>query len=716
MTTYDRVLEGCSPVPLAGYLKGIGILRLIAEQADERARGFWRDERFVLRTTLSEVELIRFLVETYRPTPVVAPWNGASGFWPKGNRNALNVIKTDTSSRLNSYRGAIRFCEELIAAKGLSRAPKEEKKAAFIIDLRAGLSDEACRWLDGAIALTTEGPSFPTILGTGGNDGHLDFSNNFMQRLVQVFRSKSETNAEMLQSSLFYVPSAHLEQGAVGQFSPGSAGGVNASNGFEADSRVNPWDFILTMEGALSFAATVVRRFAEDRRAFSFPFTAFMVGAGCGNSTFEDEPDSRGEFWAPLWARPATFDELLQLMSEGRAVLGARAAHSGLDIARAVSELGIARGIDDFVRYGFLMRAGQSFFATSLDRVRVQENPRASLISELDTGGWLRRARAACRDKNASASLRQTGRNLDESLFRLAADGSCKTVQEALVALGELMLNVARGSKLGEKVPPPPRLSEAWTIAGDDGSPEFALSEALASLDTERDELRLPFRRHLAPLNWDRKRKWWIWGIGTDAEALAVWTGRDLAGDMASVLERRVIEAQRRHSADQGKAGWPLFGWRSAPLAAVAAFLGRQTDDERIAALVAALAWVNARRGAPSTIAVEGVLPFAYCALKALFVPGGIEPVGKNHVLNSLPLVRLIRSGRIDEAQSHAQAVTHRAGLATVFACREPNSVVDSDRLAAALLIPIAQSSYLRLIHRAYPALSQDNEKGIHAS
>jgi CRISPR-associated protein Csx17 len=56
----DLVLDGCAPVPLAGYLKALGVFRLVAEQADKEARGFWRNERFVLRTRLSKDALVRF--------------------------------------------------------------------------------------------------------------------------------------------------------------------------------------------------------------------------------------------------------------------------------------------------------------------------------------------------------------------------------------------------------------------------------------------------------------------------------------------------------------------------------------------------------------------------------------------------------------------------------------------------------------------------------
>ena len=41
-------LDGCAPTPLAHYLKALGILRLVAEQADEHARGWWEGNHFRL--------------------------------------------------------------------------------------------------------------------------------------------------------------------------------------------------------------------------------------------------------------------------------------------------------------------------------------------------------------------------------------------------------------------------------------------------------------------------------------------------------------------------------------------------------------------------------------------------------------------------------------------------------------------------------------------
>ena len=77
----EIVLAGCAPIPLASYLKALGVFRLVAEQKDKNTRGCWRDETFVLDTILTTEELVRFFLHEYRPSPIVSPWNGGSGFY-----------------------------------------------------------------------------------------------------------------------------------------------------------------------------------------------------------------------------------------------------------------------------------------------------------------------------------------------------------------------------------------------------------------------------------------------------------------------------------------------------------------------------------------------------------------------------------------------------------------------------------------------------------
>ena len=111
-------LEGCRPTPLASYLKALGILRLVAEQKDEAARGWWQSDRFHLRTCLDRDALLRFFLEEYRPTPIVAPWNGGSGFYPNDVQAGIDAIRRGAHERFSSYRDAIELGARLISERG----------------------------------------------------------------------------------------------------------------------------------------------------------------------------------------------------------------------------------------------------------------------------------------------------------------------------------------------------------------------------------------------------------------------------------------------------------------------------------------------------------------------------------------------------------------------------------------------------------------------
>ncbi len=163
------------------YLKALGAFRLIAEQADPDARLSWVGGVAHLHSQFDGEGLTKFFLDLYRPTPIVAPWNSGSGFYG-GGAEPLDAIATSTADRLALYRDAIGGIRAIVPES----RPKDEQKESLLLRCRSELADDIVPWLDVCFVLGEERPSYFPLLGTGGNDGRLDFTNNFMQRLADV--------------------------------------------------------------------------------------------------------------------------------------------------------------------------------------------------------------------------------------------------------------------------------------------------------------------------------------------------------------------------------------------------------------------------------------------------------------------------------------------------------------------------------------------------
>jgi CRISPR-associated protein Csx17 len=546
MTQRVHHLKGCAPAPLAHYLKALGVLRIVGEQADRDARGWWEDEHFCLSTNLSKDELETFFLELYAPTPLLSPWNKGCGFF-KADDPGLAPLEQSSALRFQNFRDGIIASRQLLNAIGsadatvraikartktnrtfqtseqreevrqstayrtcldvlqsqlqkpslaesdrvslqvdiatveaivsetdrlptksdvdklkvsggykklLATAEREFKslKAALIPDCRRVWRGPHAEWMSAAVVLDEAGaPNWPSLLGTGGNDGNLDFTNNFMQQLGQLFDVASEhgtsrlTAATLLANALWFAPSNSLGSASVGQYLPGAAGGANSSTGFDSGNLLNSWDFVLMMEGAVVFSARATRRLApqEVTRA-SAPFT--VRGHATGHASPGTEKAQRGEQWMPLWSRPATLKEVAALFGEAKVQLGRQTANRPVDVARAISRLGVARGIDSFTRYGYLERNGQSTLAVALGRISVRQHPRVHLIDDL--GPWLDRLQRAARGKNPPARLMQAERRLADAVFNALthddANDRWQAILRAAVAVESLQATAGR--------------------------------------------------------------------------------------------------------------------------------------------------------------------------------------------------------------------------------------------------------------------------------
>jgi len=686
----DLILDGCTSSPLAHYLKALAVLRLVGAQADPHARGSWRQGRFVLRTTLSPDDVVRFFLDDYRPTPVVSPWNGGSGFAPKDNDAALTTIESSGGTRLDAYRRTIAVARRLFARFAGDVKVTKDAKVAMIPACRAEFPDEALPWMDAALVLAGDRVQFPPLLGTGGNDGRLDFSNNFMQRLLEVMPPREgervEASEAWLRSSLFATAVPGLLKGkAIGQFLPGAAGGPNATAGYDADSLVNPWDFVLLIEGTVLFAAAAVRRMDHrgQRAGMASPFTVRPSGIGYASASASEDDTSRGEIWLPTWPAPASPSEVTALFSEGRAEVGRRRARSGVDFARAVAAFGVDRGLDGFERFGFHVRNGLAYFATHLDRLPVRRNPNADLLDEVDS--WIESVRSKARGSTTPASVARSLRELDRSSMVLCRDGSPLRVQDVLVALGSLERALVRSRRWTQDdrggVRPLVGLSEAWVRAGDDGSHEWSLALALASVGRPGGA---SLRDHLEPVDAHAAadgRRWARWAQDPSRAVEVVWSGGDPIDDLVAVLERWLLRAERDGSPSGG-----LTGLRGASLAAVGAFLDARTDDARIASLLWGLIAIDpphsttvARTAAPPPDAGYAILKL--CAAGTT-VRQRIVPLDRS-------IFRRAASGDLAEATRRAARRLRACDLPTALDVVTSSPSLARRRLAA-VLFPLA--------------------------
>lgn len=754
MTTFEVAevaLPGCAPAPLASYLKALGILRLVAEQADADVRGWWQGNHFVLASTLDADGLKTFFLNEYIPSPIVSPWNGRAGFLEgddtDSNRSGAKVVReilNATHQRFARIKFIIEKCngntaiQELkkirIDIKRLDKRTKEvvgqekniidtqlrelnrqRKNIKFVLvsRLRAELPDEFLFWFDACQSVASKFSVSPLL--QGGLDGSTDFGVNFSQFILELIDHKTgqpRNNSNILLcNALFDEPVPDLEvKVAIGRFAPGSGGGPNATTGIRGESLANIWNFVLMLEGAIVFAAAATRRNeTADPAVLSFPFAVRTTAAGSGQAALKDEGSSRTELWMPLWARPAGYAEVRGVLAEGRVTLGRRPVRDGLDFVRAVSKLGVDRGISHFQRYGLMQRSGDAYLATPLTQVRVDRNARADLIDQLDTDGWLDSFRRLARQGEAPARLSGIGRRLDRALFDLATpDGKTATadaarVQAALVALGEAVHYLAHSPKAREAVRFLPRLDQHWAQVADDASDDFRLAAAIAGLGAGpgAPSGAPPLLAHIAPVA-DRGGRW-----AETSQQRVVWGEGALIDKLVRVLRRRLIDAERAGATEK-----PLGGTPGADLAAIASFLSTATDDARIEALVRGLALVKEPRlPARKSRQPASALPAAYAALKPLFMPEAVLRAERLLAAEArLPLPATLLGqllsgdpGRLADAIDQAQSRARIAGFGRSFVGLGAAGL-DGRRLAAALLIPIHDDNVRRnLVAIAYP-------------
>lgn len=703
------LLRGLQPQPLATYLAALGVLRICAEQSDRCVRGAFENAGFRLHG-IDDATLIDLLLARWAPTPILTPWNNASGFYDSSKGRlasaAIGALVACGHPRFSSLVHAVRRVRALVAAAAYTQAPKDEEKAGFIASLRASLTDEAVAWLDAVAAVDESDARMMPLLGSGGNEGVLDYSGLFLRSLVEVLLGDRAASESLLRATLFGDSTTHLLERPGGQFDPGTAGGFNTGPSFESkDLPNNPWTFVLLIEGSVLWSSAIASRQRGANSAYRFavsPFTVRHRAAAYGSAARDDDDPQRvrAEIWVPVWQRPAALSEITQLIAEGRAeVTGRRRtverATDSLDFADAVASLGVDRGVDRFVRYAVIKRRGESYIALPAGTIHVAVRREIDLVRQLDAElGLLDQFLARFpSEQGPPAHLVALRHRIDNARFAVAARGGHDAMRGLVRAIGALEMTLARRDPGKEPRLPRPLggLSVEWIDACGD-SVEVRIAAALSSVGSTRGVA--PIRSYLAPLDPNDPRKY------APAARASVWTGIDVAERLANVLRRRVLDARARASDEPESERNPTSGSRRATLGDIALFLAPElVDDTAIEELLFGFTWVKREplpirpfnREAPP-------LPRDYALLKLVFLPEGI-PRGSDKVTITADsaILALLQAGRVGDAVEKTGSLLRAKGLRPrrVFDTNAPVDARVGRRLAAALLIPVTRSDAL---------------------
>ena len=724
-------IEGSAPTPLAHYLKALGVLRVIAEQRDPNVRGWWHDDRFHLSTQLERDQIDEFFLRHYAPTPLLAPWNGGSGFYPKDNQVAIKAITESQAERFRGYRDAIVTSRRLIAT--LKEKPsKGAEKNGVINACRKAWRGPALQWLDAALALDFQGePAFPAMLGTGGNDGRLDFTINFMNHVVALFDCEAADGAaradaaESLVAALWEPLSDQLEHSSIGQFFPSAAGGPNGGSGWEGGIGINSWDFLLMLEGAVLFTAGLSRRCrSQSLPQASAPFA--VRSSGCGHSSSEtSETGPRGEQWVPLWSQPASYHELRYLLREGKCEINGRHPARGIEMARAVARMGVARGISAFERYGYIERNGLSNLAVPLGRFAVTPRGHQRLLDEV--APWIDRLRQLATNKLAPNALALAYRGCEQAVFNCARRGQGGDFLRLLVAMGRAEDQLLTSPKFSaeQSATPIPPMSAAWLPVVAQDTSEFRLALAIAAqhgpLTSKTDgggAPWVPIRFHWLPYQ-PRTNRFLSGEGGIQAGPEQAARGLTLENALIAVMQRRLLSFNRGGFIRPRIANRPddhkLLPLRpvSSRLACVwpdvSAFLAGAIDDAETLAIargLMAIDWRSAGEFDPprSSLTIHGVGSAIFAGLRLalpVFPARRTSLDGRSRhevpVRCDTTLLERLVAGDVTAAYQTAMRRLTVAGLRPRMTVATGSPAL-ARRLAAAMAIPLRPTTLDRLV------------------
>lgn len=375
----DICLRRLNPT-LADHLGVLGMWRT-AEQLQAGHMLTWIDGG-TLRTPVELQILLDYWLHQYKPTPVLNPWNGSTGFDGKPF-GPLEAIESGCCERLGVYRRCIETARQLKDRAGIEGKPSTKPpkggglsdKDKLIELLRARMPNGYLSWVDVVGCMGEEGMRYNPLAGTGGNVGRMDIQRRYMESLELVMdldTGEPTPQAEMwLRSYVTGEMCWDLPQGTMGMYRP-LADPRSEVQGSKMPH--NPWDWIFLVEGLCMLGGSASYRYEGNVRRLPYPWVVSYNGIDSGN-TIHAHTDGEAEIWLPMWTSLLSYAEGLELLAQGPQGLtpgGARPV-DGMGMALATASAPAQIRVE-CARYG-IVPEGQSLISVRLGEPRVTMSP-----------------------------------------------------------------------------------------------------------------------------------------------------------------------------------------------------------------------------------------------------------------------------------------------------------------------------------------------------
>lgn len=509
--------DGLHADSLGHYLAGLGLLAA-ASQRWPTARGCWRNGRFTLVShEFAAVDHVKaYLLTGWKPTRYERWWSDAQ--------------KLDTK------------------AKSSQRIWHERNRRA---------SSEV-RLLDAHIVGTGRN-HFNPVLGTGGNIGKRDLAKAWNDALRLLSKPGSPA---WLQATLSGDATASMPAfGNGGTWFVFANKMYNSGQAWFREGQLSPWSQLLAMEGAFLLVGGANRRLGSRARPYAvFPFISEPI-----------QPDrageiglARAEFWAPLWACPATLAEVKLLLQRGMARIGGRPAQAPHEFAVAAMGAGADAGVEEFARYELRQTtSAQVFEAIPRERIRAataavdrfESSTRScssKLLTQLIATGWLDRLPYEPRDSKQRGKFVGLRGPIEAAIVRIGEQCADERWQALLLQLAIAQTRIDLNKQLRERCLPVPLLPREWfDMAWPNTTAEIEAAVAVASLGwrIHRQDINRPFVTNVFGVELSSGLGRWNVRLPQIRPMHAVWATGDPLEQLLNVGHRRLVDGDCRWSA-----------------------------------------------------------------------------------------------------------------------------------------------------------------------